>query len=218
MLKYMEELSQTEALNIRKTIQELFRNTCILQVKYDPVTLTEKDNPRYRICARNQEFISDYLAVLDCELIHDPQEHIFRISGEGVPAEKMSLMTTRIMILLKLLYREKIMGEGLKATVTCMREIREYGWNTGLITRKLTVTEWQEAFVQLKTHQVIELPVAAGNVEDETPIYIYNTVNIFCSTAMIGELVEQYKSRESKEEEEKSGEAGEKDLYQNVSE
>ena len=79
MLEYMENISQSEAENIRKTIQDLFRQTCILQTKCDPVTLIQKDNPHYQVCARNREFIADYLQVLDCELVHDPQEHIFRI-------------------------------------------------------------------------------------------------------------------------------------------
>ena len=36
MLEYMENISQSEAENIRKTIQDLFRQTCILQTKCDP--------------------------------------------------------------------------------------------------------------------------------------------------------------------------------------
>ena len=46
MLEYMENVSQSEAENIRKTIQDLFRQTCILQTKCDPVTLIQKDNPQ----------------------------------------------------------------------------------------------------------------------------------------------------------------------------
>ena len=46
MLQYMETVSQGEAENIRKTIQDLFRQTCILQVKCDPATLVQRDNPR----------------------------------------------------------------------------------------------------------------------------------------------------------------------------
>lgn len=52
-----------------------------LQVKCDPATLVQRDNPRYQVCLRHREFIADYLSVLDCELVHDPQEHIFRITG-----------------------------------------------------------------------------------------------------------------------------------------
>ena len=103
MLQYMETVSQGEAENIRKTIQDLFRQTCILQVKCDPVTLVQRDNPRYQVCLRHREFITDYLSVLDCELVHDPQEHIFRITGDGVMTEHMSLMTTKLVILLKMI-------------------------------------------------------------------------------------------------------------------
>ncbi len=194
MLEYMENVSQSEAENIRKTIQDLFRQTCILQVKCDPVTLVQRDNPRYQVCSRNREFIADYLSVLDCELVHDPQEHIFRITGDGVMTERMSLTTTKLVILLKMIYRDKIMGEGLHATTTNLAEIREYGKNTNLITRRLTAQEWQDALMLMKTHQMIELPGAIGNLEDNTPIYIYSTVNIFCSAADINALVQKYQT------------------------
>lgn len=188
----MEELSPGEAANIKKAIQDLFKQTCILQVKCDPVTLIQRDNPRYRTCANHREFIAAYLSLLDLELVHDPQEQLFRIRGEGMPTERMNLMTTRIMLILKILYREKIMGAGLNATVTCLREIRESGASTNLINRKLTNQEWQDALMLLKVHQIIELPGAVGNVEDDTPIYIYSTINIFCSSVDINELVAQY--------------------------
>lgn len=194
MLQYMENVSPSEAENIRKTIQDLFRQTCILQVKCDPVTLIQRDNPRYQICSRHREFIADYLSVLDCELIHDPQEHIFRIAGEGVLTERMSLTTTKLVLLIKMIYRDKIMGEGLNATTTNLTEIREYGKNTNLITRKLTGQEWQEALVLMKTHQILELPSAIANLEDNTPIYIYSTINLFCSALDINELVREYQN------------------------
>ena len=190
----METVSQSESENIRKTIQDLFRQTCILQVKTDPVTLVQRDNPRYQICMRHREFIADYLSVLGCELVHDPQEHIFRITGDGVMTEHMSLMTTKLVILLKMIYRDKIMGEGLNATTTNLAQIREYGKNTNLITRRLTGQELQEALVLMKTHQMIELPQAIANLEDYTPIYIYSTVNIFCSAMDINELVREYRN------------------------
>ena len=192
MLEYMGQVSPKEAEDIRKTIQDLFRQTCILQVKCDPVTLIQKDNPRYQVCLRHREFISDYLSVLDCELIHDPQEKLFRIAGTGVVVEHMSLMTTKLVILLKLIYRDKIMGEGLHATVTNLAEIREYGQNTNLITRRLTAQEWKESLLLMKTHQMIEIPGAVDNLEDETPIFIYSTVNIFSSALDVNELVKKY--------------------------
>ena len=131
--------------------------------------------------------------MLGCELEHDPQEHIFRLKGEGVETEKISLTSTVIILLVKMIYREKIMGEGLNATVTNLEEIREYGKNTNLLNRKLTGAEWREALYLMNRHQMIELPGAVRDVEDQTPIYLYGTVNLYVSAADINELIEEYR-------------------------
>ena len=190
MFSYLEERTPAEVEAIRRTIQELLRQTCILQVKYDPVTLTARDNGRYQVCLKHREFIADYLSVMGCELVHDPQDHLFRITGDGAAMEKMSLTTTKLLLLLKLIYRDKIMGEGLHATVTTLAEIREYGRNTGLLPGKLNAQDWQAA------------------------------VNIFCSSLAINELVQRYRddAEEKTTEGEEERETGEEDLYPDVSE
>lgn len=200
MASYIEELSVTEAENLKKTISKLFRQTCILQMRYDPATLTPRDNLDYEICVRHRGFIEEYLAVLGCELIHDPQEHIFRLVGDGVETEKMSLTTTIIVLLVKMIYRDKILGEGLNATVTTLEEIREYGKNTNLLNRKLTLAEWREALYLMSKHQMIELPGAVRDVEDHTPIYLYSTISLYVSAADINALVEEYREEAAENE------------------
>lgn len=219
MVAYLEELSVTEAENVKKTIRDLFRQTCILQVKYDPATLIPRDNPRYQTCMKHKAFIGDYLAVLGCELKHDPQEHIFRLEGEGVITERMSMTTTLLVLLLKLIYRDKILGEGLHATVTTLAEIREYGKNTNLIVRKLTSAEWKEALYLMRMHQMIDVPGAVRNVEDDTPIYIYSTINLYCASMDIQALVEEYKEEVQNlldAEGEEDRETGEENIYPDV--
>ncbi len=54
----------------------------------------------------------------------------------------------------------------------------------------------------LKVHQIIELPGAIGNLEDDTPIYIYSTINIFCSSVEINELIKMYEESTGEEREE----------------
>lgn len=200
MVTYMEELSVTEAENLKKTISKLFRQTCILQMKYNPVTLSPRDNLDYEMCVRHKGFIEDYLSVLGCELVHDPQEHIFRLVGEGVETEKISPTTTIIILLVKMIYRDKILGEGLAATVTTQEEIREYGKNTNLLNRKLTDAEWKAAFYLMSKHQMIEVPGAVRDVEDKTPIYLYSTINLYVSAADINALIEEYREEEPENE------------------
>ena len=192
MFEYMKHLSLAEQEGLKKVIQELFRQTCIIKVKYDPETLLAKDNPKYHVCNRHREFIGEYLQILGCELQHDSQDHIFRLVGEGVPSLHISLTTTKLILLLKFIYKEKIMGEGLKASTTCLKEIRKYGMETNLLTEKLTAGEWNEALTVMKRHQMLEIPGAISNLEDDTPMYIYATVNLYCPAAEINKLLKKY--------------------------
>lgn len=210
MIHYLENLPVTEAEKIKKTIMALFKQTCILQEKYDPVTLVPSDNEQYEICMKHRAFIEQYLAITDCELEYYAQEHVFRLVGEGAEAAAMSKMTTILVLLVKLIYREKIMGKGLGATVTNLEELREYGRNTGLITQKLPELEWREALVFMKKHQILDYPGNVRELEDTTPIYLYSTINLYCSSAMIQQLLEEYR------EGEKQDETVQENIYTNV--
>ena len=126
-----------------------------------------------------------------------------------MPKEKLSLTSTVILLLVKLIYRDRIMGEGLNAPVTTLKEIREYGKNTNLITEKLTQAQWREALYLMRMHQVIDLPGAVRDVEDETPIYIYSTVNLYVTAADINALIEEYRGEGGEDE------AAEEIIYQN---
>lgn len=200
MIDYLENLPITEAEKLRKTISSLFRQTCILQEKYDPVTLVPSDNEQYEICNRHKDFMESYLAVMGCEMVHDSQEHVFRLVGDGAEALTLSRTSTIIMLLTKMIYRDKIMGQGLSATVTNLEEYREYGKNTNLLNQKLTDGEWKEALSLMKKHQVIEYPGALRDLEDHTPIYIYSTINLYCSSAMINELLKAYREEADTDE------------------
>lgn len=212
MIDYLENLPVTEAEKLRKTIGSLFRQTCILQEKYDPVTLVPSDNEQYEICNRHKDFIEDYLSVMGCEMVHDAQEHVFRLVGEGAEAVTLSRTSTIIMLLTKMIYRDKIMGQSLSATVTNLEELREYGKNTNLLNQKLTDGEWKEALSLMKKHQIIEYPGALRDLEDHTPIYIYSTINLYCSSAMINELLEANREEADTDE----ARTVEENIYQNA--
>lgn len=212
MIDYLENLPITEAEKLRKTISSLFRQTCILQEKYDPVTLVPSDNEQYEICNRHKDFIEDYLSVMGCEMVHDAQEHVFRLVGEGAEAVTLSRTSTIILLLTKMIYRDKIMGQSLSATVTNLEELREYGKNTNLLNQKLTDGEWKEALSLMKKHQVIEYPGALRDLGDHTPIYIYSTINLYCSSAMINELLEAYREEADTNE----ARTVEENIYQNA--
>ena len=131
MFEYLESISITEGEQIKKTIQALFRQTCILQVKYDPATLVPKDNVQYEICVRHRHFIEDYLSVLGCELTHDAQEHIFCLTGDGAAREKLNMTETVILLII-------IDHSGFDGQMSLMEDefFRKYERKIGLLTEK----------------------------------------------------------------------------------
>ena len=59
----------------------------------------------------------------------------------------------------------------------------------------------------MRMHQIIDVPGAVRDVEDDTPIYIYSTVNLYVTAADINALIDEYRG------EEEEYEAAEETLY-----
>ncbi|MFR3404448.1 MAG: hypothetical protein ACLTUL_20545 [Blautia faecis] len=150
MEQYLESLSVTEAEKLKKTVLSLFRQTCILQEKYDPVTLVPSDNEQFAICRTHRNFIENYLSVLGCELLYDSQERIFRLVGEGVEAEVLSKETTIIVLLIKMIYRDKIMGKGLVCDGDEFRRNQRVREEYESLNQKLPDGEWKSALAIMK--------------------------------------------------------------------
>ena len=78
--------------------------------------------------------------------------------------------------------------------------------------KKLPDGEWKSALAIMKKHQIVEYPGALRDLEDDTPIYIYSTINLYCSSALINELIEAYREENAEDE------AGKEDIYTNFDE
>ena len=50
-------------------------------------------------------------------------------------------------------------------------------------------------------YEKIEVPGAIQNVEDETPIYIYSTINLYCGSMDITALIKEHQEDQYAEEE-----------------
>ena len=81
-----------------------------------------------------------------------------------------------------------------------------------VLNQKLPDGEWKSALAIMKKHQIVEYPGALRDLEDDTPIYIYSTINLYCSSALINELIEAYREENAEDE------AGKEDIYTNFDE
>ena len=57
MIEYVNSLTPQEAEELKRTIRDLMRQSCIIETKYDTDRDCLKDNPRYRV--RSEEHTSE---------------------------------------------------------------------------------------------------------------------------------------------------------------
>lgn len=94
MIEYVNSLTPQEAEELKRTIRDLMRQSCIIETKYDTDRDCLKDNPRYRVCMRHREFLTDYFDIMAAPWCSTPRTIFSSLSGDGVGLEKFSETTT----------------------------------------------------------------------------------------------------------------------------
>ena len=56
--------------------------------------------------------MTDYFQVMGLELVYDPQDHFFRLTGQGAGSERFGETSTLLVLLMKLIYRTKSWDRG----------------------------------------------------------------------------------------------------------
>ena len=56
----------------------------------------------------------------------------------------------------------------------------------------MTAKEWKDALTLMRIHQMIDVPGAVQDIEDDTPIYIYSTIHLFVTAGDIRKLLKEY--------------------------
>ena len=70
--------------------------------------------------------------------------------------------------------------------------------------------KWKASLYLMRLHQIIDVPGAVRDVEDDTPIYIYSTINLYVTAKDMNDLIEEYR------EEADGYETAEENFYKNA--
>ena len=108
MIEYYEQLLQEEQEAITEIIQTLFRQTFILEQKFDRRVGRLQYEKDYRVCTRHFEFLKAYFAISGIQLCENVHMGIIYIQGETLWGEKLPKLATIYLLLLKLIYDEQM--------------------------------------------------------------------------------------------------------------
>lgn len=180
MIPYYEELMPEEQAELTEIIRLLYKQTFILERRYDRRSARYQYNKDYRLCTKHMEFIREYLKIAGIELRENSQMGVIYMQGEGHVGDKMPRLATLYLLILKLIYDEQMASASNSVHImTSLSEMNErLGNNLGLLPRKPAPTEIRKAIALLKKYQIIEPLDILEGMDPQSRLIIYPTINV----------------------------------------
>lgn len=191
MIPYFNELLQEEKEELTGAIRLIERQTYVLERKYDRKTGRYQYVKEYRTLDRHMEFLREYLNISGISICEDVQLGAIYIRGEAVMAERLPRLATLYLLILKVIYDEKLSeASSIQAVHTTLGEINER-LSVFKLTDRLAPTEVRKALSLLKKYQLIEPVDQLDDLDGSMKLIIYPTVNLVLTGNDVRELLAQ---------------------------
>lgn len=202
MIDYYNNLPDEEKEELTEVIKILSNQTFILERRYDKKTERYLPNKQYRVCEKHLDFLMDYFAIGDIDLIENRQFGIMALRTQNLQGDKLSKLTTVFILLLKLIFEEQMNTVSNSIHVyTTLNEIYDKINLFRLWTNKaIPVTEVRKTIAVLKKYQVLELFDETGDLEGDSKLIIYPTVNLLINQQAVQSIIKQYQENEEEED------------------
>ena len=202
MINYYEELPPEEQRKVTESIQSLYRQTFLLERRYDKKTKRYQVNREYYQCGKHMEFIKAYFAIMDIEVIENSQMGVIYIRGEQVIGEKLSKLTTLYILILKLIYDEQMSAVSTSVNaITSLGDIHEKLGSYRLLKKQPSVTEIRSSIALLKRYQLIEPLDILEEMDGQCRMVIYPTINVVLMGDDVRALIETYTEGDEEDDE-----------------
>ena len=206
MLPYMTELSQEEQEKLQEMIRRLFRQTFLLERKYDRKAGRMVADKDFYFADRHMEFLTDYFAAAGIRLEMNTELGTIYLTGETTMGERIPKLATIYLLLLKLIYDEQMAA--VSSSVNIVTTFGELNGKVGefRLSRSLSsLTEIRRAFAFLKKYQMIELMDTLDELGEHTRILIYPCINLVLMREDILKLLQSFGDENIPDEEENLG-------------
>ena len=179
MINYFEELPGEEQQKVKESIQLLYRQTFLLERKYDRKSKRYQINREYYQCSKHLEFIRAYFALMDIEVLDNSQMGVIYIRGEQVVGEKLPKLATLYILVLKLIYDEQMSTVSTSVNaMTNLSEIHEKLSTYRLLKKQPSVTEIRRSLALLKKYPLVEPLDVLEELDGFSRLVIYPTINV----------------------------------------
>lgn len=184
MIEYFEQLSQEEQEEITEVIQILYRQTFVLERKFDKRQGRMVPVREYRVLSKHLEFIRAYFKVAGITLRENAHMGVIYIQGEQLWGEKLSRLATIYLLVLKLIYDEQMETVSSSShIVTTVGALNGKAGEFRMLRGLPSPTEMRRTIALLKKYQIIEPLDVLEELNEETRLVIYPCIH----TVLLGD-------------------------------
>ena len=198
MIDYFEQLSQEEQEDITEVIQILYRQTFLLERKYDKRSGRMQYVREYRICSKHMEFLRAYYKVAGITLKENAHMGLIYIQGEALWGEKLPRLATIYLLVLKLIYDEQMAAVSSSShIVTMLGAVNGKAGDFRVLHGLPSPTEMRRTIALLKKYQIIEPLDVLEELNEHTRLIIYPCIHAVLMGDDIKELLETFGEEEN---------------------
>lgn len=200
MLEEYSTMSGEVTEKLRQAIRMLLQQTYLLEYKYDKRNMRLVRNTEYDFCSMQMTFLKEYFAVAGIRMEEDTELGVIYIQGASGIGEKLSKLTTIYILLLKLLYDEKMAN--ISNSVNIVVTFGELSSKVGefrLMKSLSSMTDIKRSLKQLKKYQLVELLDGMEEITENTRIIIYPTINLVLRQEDVSGLLQSFENEEDTE-------------------
>lgn len=203
MIDYYEQLNQEEQEEITEAIQLLFRQTFLLERKYEKRVGRMQYVKEYRTVMKHLSFLRDYFKVAGITLCENAHMGIIYIQGEVLWGEKLPRLATIYLLLLKLIYDEQMANVSSSShIVTTLGALNGKAGEFRVLHAIPSPTEMRKTIALLKKYQIIEPLDVLEELNENTRMIIYPCIHAVLMGDEIKELLATFQGSEEVHSEE----------------
>ncbi len=201
MIEYFAQLTQEEQEAVTEVIQTLYRQTFLLERKFDRRAGRMQYEKAYRVCGRHFEFLKAYFAVAGITLQENVHMGLMYIQGEVLRGEKLSRLATVYLLILKLIYDEQMASVSSSShIVTTLGAVNGKAGEFRVLPGLPSLTEMRRTVALLKKYQMIEPLDVLEELNETTRMVIYPSIHAVLMGDDIRELLAVFGEEKDAEE------------------
>ncbi len=193
MIEYYESLTDEEKDGMKEVIQALFRQTFLLERKYDRRSGRMTSVKEYKIAEKHIDFLREYFMVSGISLRQNVHMGVIYIQEEALWGEKLPRLATVYLLVLKLLYDEQMASASSSSHVTVtIGMLNGRAGEFHVLSSLPSPTEMRRTIALLKKYQIIEPLDVLEELDENTRLVIYPCINAVLMGDSVRELLNTF--------------------------